>query len=345
MCKTLKSFIALIAVAGLLPAVAANAKKGNKQARLKKEITRSEPAVLWRDPGNIASRDLYYGPGGKTDEPHTVFTFVKEDLKGTNPKFVVRDESGVEWKVKLGDEARPETAASRLVWAVGYFTNEDYFLPVIHVQRMPRLHRGQNLIASDGSIHNVRLKRYLDNEKKLGKWSWRHNRFSGTRELDGLRVMMALINNWDLSDENNSVYEEKQGTESRKIELHYMVSDLGASFGTAGATWGHHSKGVLKNYRKSKFVGKVTADYVDFGVPSRPALPYSLNPHMLLMYLHERWIGRRVPRSDARWIGRLLGELSSRQIRDAFRSAGYSPAEVDEFARLVEARIAELREL
>ena len=34
--------------------------------------------VLWRDPGDIATRDLFYGPGGKAQEPRGVFTFVEE---------------------------------------------------------------------------------------------------------------------------------------------------------------------------------------------------------------------------------------------------------------------------
>src|SRR5215467_11589787 len=65
--------------------------------------------VLWRQPTNIGSRDLFYGPGGEADAPHTVFTFVEEDLHGTQPKFEVKDENGVKWKVKMGLEARPET--------------------------------------------------------------------------------------------------------------------------------------------------------------------------------------------------------------------------------------------
>jgi hypothetical protein len=40
--------------------------------------------------------------------------------------------------VKLGSEARPETVASGLLWAVGYFANEDYFVPVLHVREMHR---------------------------------------------------------------------------------------------------------------------------------------------------------------------------------------------------------------
>ena len=75
--------------------------------------------MLWRDPADIASRNLFYGPGGKAHEPRGAFTFDKEDMSDTNhPKFDVVDEDGVKWRVKLGPEARPETVASRLVWGV-----------------------------------------------------------------------------------------------------------------------------------------------------------------------------------------------------------------------------------
>src|SRR5438477_1673493 len=121
-----------------------------------------QTVVLWRDPTDIASRDLFYGPGGEKHQPHGPFTFVKEDLDGTNPKFDVRDGNDVKWKVKLGEEARPETVATRLVWAAGYFADEDYFLPDMRVAEMPRrLQRGQKLVDPDGSVHNVRLKRHV----------------------------------------------------------------------------------------------------------------------------------------------------------------------------------------
>ena len=83
----------------------------------------------------------------------TSFTFEKEDLDGTNPKYIVRDDKGAKWKVKLGDEAKPETVASRIVWAAGYFSDEDYFLPSIRVQNIPSdLKRGRKLIGPDGTI-------------------------------------------------------------------------------------------------------------------------------------------------------------------------------------------------
>ena len=151
-------------------------------------------------------------------------------MNGTNPKFDVVDEDGVRWRVKMGVEAGPETAASRLVWAAGYFANEDYFMPVLHVQNMKHLRRGRNLVSADGTVHNVRLKRHLKDEKKIGTWSWAKNPFTGTPEWYRLRVLMAVMNNWDLKDRNNSVYL----TPDTPPEERYVVSDLGASFGSTG---------------------------------------------------------------------------------------------------------------
>ena len=49
--------------------------------------------------------------------------------------------------------------------------------------------------------HGARLKRDPDDLKKLGIWQWKNNPLQGTREFNGLRTLMAVINNWDLKDE------------------------------------------------------------------------------------------------------------------------------------------------
>jgi hypothetical protein len=213
------------------------------------------PGILWRNPADIQTRNLLFGSGGREHLPKGPFTFIKEDTDGTNPKFVIRDSNGVEWKVKLGQEAKPETVASRFVWAVGYLTTDDYFLPILHLQNKPaHLSRGQKFMSADGSFSGVRLKRDDKDEKKAGIWQWRESPVAQTREFNGLRVLMALINNWDLKDVNNAVYVNK----SDKSKM-YVVSDLGASFGTTGLSWNQkHSKGNLNSYRNSKFVRKTT---------------------------------------------------------------------------------------
>ena len=335
-------FLAVV-LAGL-PAPAA-AKKKDKVPAAEGEITGGVLTVLWREPKNISSENLFYGSGGKQHEPHGPFTFIKEDLDGSNPKFVVEDANGVKWKVKLGDEARPETVVSRLVWAVGYHADWDYFMPRIQVKEMPtQLHRGQELVGPNGNLSNVRLKREPDGEKKIETWKWRDNPFRGTRELDGLRVLMAVVNNWDLKDENNAILEERlsQGGKERV----YEISDLGSSFGKNGLSRDRRvSKGDLEVYIRSKFIKKIRMDSVDFGTPRRADVVGVVNPREFFSRLHLRWIGRNIPREDARWMGAELAQLSPDQIRDAFRAAGYSPHEVDGFTTVVEARIAELNKL
>jgi len=333
-------FLAVV-VLGVSGAETANARHAGLRA--KGHIAGNAPAVLWRKPVDIASRDLFYGPGGQEHQPHEPYTFLKEDLDGTSPKFDVEDRDGVKWKVKLGEEARPEIVASRLVWAVGYFASEDYFLATLRAGDLPaHLHRGQNFVAPDGSVRNVRLKREAS-EKKIAIWRWRRNPFTGTRELNGLRVVMALINNWDLKDVNNVVYEQKDEAEPKHI---YEVNDLGASFGTTGRSWSRvKSKGNLHAYRHSSFISKVTPSYVNFRVPTRPAFIHFFEVPEFVSRLRMRWIGRHIPRADVQWIGGILARLSPDQVRAAFLAAGYSVDEVEGFLKVIEARIAELNQL
>ncbi|MCU1334995.1 MAG: hypothetical protein JWO19_576 [Bryobacterales bacterium] len=304
-------------------------------------------AVLWRDPAG-ARRDLFYGIGGKGHAPTgESFAFVKEDLDGSNPKFLVQDSAGVKWKVKLGAEAEPEVAASRLVWAAGYFTDEDYFLAKIRVAGVPeKLHRGRELVASDGTMRKVRLKREGEDRKKIGIWKWKEAPFAGTREFNGLRVLMALINNWDVKDENNAVYRAKSGSQAESREEIYLVSDLGASFGTNGIVRGvERSRGNLDSYLTSAFIKKATPDFVDFATPARAPWQVMGKPARYLDRLHLLWIGEKVPRNDAKWMGQLLAQLSPQQIRDAFRAAGFSEADVEGFADTMKYRIGELAAL
>ena len=326
--------------------VAGTSQEKTNTPEAKGTITATGPAVLWRSPEDIASRNLLYGSGAKQNEPHPPFTFLNEDLDGTSPKFEVRDQDEVKWKVKLGAEARSETVAARFLWAVGYFTDEVYFIPNTRIEEMPRhLKRGQSLVESGGVVRNVRLERE-PRGKKIAAWKWRHNLFTGTREFNGLRIMMALINNWDLKDQNTAVYMGIDGDDPEDSQQTYMISDLGASFGAPGRAWPmSKSRNNLEQYSHSMFITKVTPEYVDFQAPARPALLYAFGLPQFIMRLRLRWIGNQVPRADAKWMGQLLAQLSPDQIRDAFRAAGYSTQEVDGFSKVMETRIAELTQL
>jgi hypothetical protein len=301
----------------------------------------SHHPILWREPTDIESRNLYFGPGGSRHQPQPPFTFDRENLNGTNPKFVVRDVNGVKWTIKLGEEARPETVASRLVWAAGYFSDTEYFLPAVQVEGMPtHVHRGEAAIGPGGTMTNARFKHEIG--KKIGTWDWRDNPFANTRPLNGLRVLMAIINNWDLKDVNNAVRQNPNSPQ----DLIYEVSDLGASFGSAGRERTRAaSKDNLDAYRHSRFIDGFTPTSVDFDVPRRPALILLVDPRDFFGRLGLRWIGRDIPREDARWMGGLLARMTPDQLRDAFSAGGYRGDEVDGLITVLSERIARLNAL
>jgi hypothetical protein len=296
-------------------------------------------AVIWRDSGRVASLNLLYGAGGLRHAPNPkgTFAFLKEDTLATSPKFDVVDEQGVEWKVKLGQEPQSETAAARFLWAAGYFVDEDYYLPEFTVTGAPKLHRGQEFVSPDGTIHGARLERKLTDVEKQGTWDWFENPFVHTRELNGLRIMMSLLNNWDLKDVNNSIY-------ATAGQRRYVVTDLGASFGNTGNSL-TRSKSAPQEYADSKFVEKTTSASVDFVLHSRPFFLTAVDVPNYQMRTRIEAVTKAIPRADAKWLGRRLSLLSDTQIGDGFRAGGYTADEVAIYTRAVRNRITQLNAL
>lgn len=335
--RTALKWCAILTLALAALSVGVTAQK--KDTSAEKADAAQLPERIWRDPGDPASLDLTFGAGGKAraPDPTGTFTFVTEDPAATSPKFEVVDGHGVEWRVKLGPESQAETAATRFLWAAGYFTDEDYYLAEFTVKGLPTLRRGQQFVSSGGIVHGARLERKRTTVKKLGDWDWFHNPFLGQRELNGLRVMMALLNNWDLKKDNNSVYVVDG-------ERHYAISDAGATFGKTGDKM-TRSKGVPKHYEGSTFIAKSTPDFIDFVLHSRPVF---LSVFAICNYCErtrmER-ITKHIPRDDAKWLGQRLSALTDRQIRDAFRAAGYGAGDVETLTRTIRQRIAALEAL
>jgi hypothetical protein len=157
---------------------------------------------------------------------------------------------------------------------------------------------------------------------------------------------MAVINDWDLKDVNNAIRARTDRSGAVPDERVYEVKDLGGTFGSTGLErTPAQSDGNLERYARSRFIKKVTPAYVDFAVPRRAAWIVLANPREFLMRLRLRWIGRHIPRQDAKWMGGLLARLSPQQIRDAFRAAGYSDPDIDRFSTILRSRIEQLNEL
>jgi hypothetical protein len=327
--------VLLLSLAGL--SACATAQK--QDAGLGKAGTATLSERIWRDPGDIASLDLMYGAGGKAHapDPRGTFTFVSEDAGASSPKFDVTDGRGVEWKVKLGQESQSETAATRFLWAAGYFVDEDYFVAELRVKGLPTLQRGGEFVSPGGIVHGARLERKRTTAEKVGDWDWFENPFLGHRELNGLRVMMALMNSWDLKEVNNAIYVVGG-------ERHYAISDAGAAFGKTGKA-GTRSKGDPRDYADSKFVAEINPTSVDFVLHSRP---FFLSAVAISNYRERsrmEQITKDIPRADAKWLGQRLSKLTDRQIRDGFRAAGYGPGDVNILTKAIRRRIAALKAL
>src|SRR5262245_60648690 len=127
------SFALLLSASGLLYAQdPANLTQAEKDKQIIDVLKGT--SSLWRDPGAIESLNLLHGASGPEHAPACNLVFVKEDTVGATPKFEVKDENGVHWKVKLGKEAQSETAATRLLWAAGYYVDPAYYFPEIRVE-------------------------------------------------------------------------------------------------------------------------------------------------------------------------------------------------------------------
>lgn len=310
--------------------------------RSKASNERAARSLIWRNPGNIASRDLLWGAGSPELAPVGPFTFVEEDKSGESPKFVVHDARGDEWTVKLGPEAQAETVSTRLVWAVGYFAEEAYYFDEVRVDRMAQLSRGRDFVFGD-LVRGARFEPKRSNMKRGSTWDWRKNPFDDTRELDGLKVLMILLNNFDARAENNRViYVNGQA--------HYYVTDLGATLGRAGGLGGTRTKNDLADFLSTKFVRDVDArdGVVEFDYDTRPSGLGHLSVLQPFYYrgeVNKEKAMRGIPVAHARWIGSLLAQLSDEQLRSAFRAAGYSESIRESYVASLRERINQLTEL
>ncbi len=280
----------------------------------KKKHAGNGTPVLWQDPGDISSRDLFYGPGGQEMQPDlSHVTFVRDETGGYSKKYRVQDGAGRVWVAKLSKEAQPETAASRLVWAIGYKTEITYLVPEVTIE-------------GKGTFKNVRFEARSKDIKRLDNWMWGVNPFFGSREYQGLKVMMVVLDNWDIKDTNNKILRVRDADTGGE-ELDYIISDLGATFGKTGGALSR-TRNEPEDYAKAKFIKGVKHGRVEF------------------YYSGKRGdLFKDITVEQARWLGEMLSRLSDQQINDAFRAANYNQAEIGLLSRAFKGRVTELTTL
>jgi hypothetical protein len=268
--------------------------------------------VMW-EPVDPSTLDLYAGPGGESMRPDlSRIEFIEEETGGHNKKYRVKDGSGRTWVAKLGIEAKPETVAVRLLYGLGYKTEINYFVPKV-------------TIPGKGTFEDVRFEARPDNVKRLDEWKWKENPFVGTKELQGLKMMMVFMNNWDVLDLQNKVLQVGD-------QQHYIVSDLGRTFGRLG---NNNFPLVYRLGRRTGSPGHYTeTDFVEKVDDGEVKLAYKGK---------NRGLFEGFTVEDANWLADRFQNLTDKKIADAFRAANYTPEEIDIYVEAVRRRISELQ--
>lgn len=298
---------------------------------------RASRHVLWRDPGVVEDLDLAAGPGGADGRPAPPFIFVEEHGRGTSPSLTVLDARGRRWRVKWGEEVQSETFAVRLAWAAGYFAEITHYLAEGTIAGARDLQRASSCLDGEGRFTAARFE--LEDPRARGhweehSWAWNDNPFVGTPQLNGLKILVMLLSNWDSKDQrdvargsNTAIFEYESSRWKR--EARYLITDWGGSMGRWGTLPGTRANWDPDAFESQTpaFVTGVTDGIVSFGYTGQRTGDVSS--------------GIRV--EDVRWLMQYLGRISDAQILDALRASGAKAEESTRYAAALRERIEQLR--
>lgn len=275
--------------------------------------TPAQMAELWVEPQ--AGRDLFWGIGGQklAPDPKGRYTVIEMKRGGFSRGYTVKDEREREWSAKFPPEAAPEVVTSRIIWAIGYHQPPVYYLAEWQASKAtsPNPQLPARFRERTPDFHG------LDTD---GTWSYYHNPFVGTRQLNGLLTLQAMLGNSDLKDAQNATYALKEPVEGAR--RWYVARDLGQTFGRTGTL--DPPRGDPDVFEKTAFIRGVENGFVRFEYHGR-----------------HRALFDRITPADVRWVCERLSRLTDQQLRDAFRAGGYPQVTADRFVSTLKRKIAE----
>jgi len=240
----------VIAVVGLVACTATPVK-----STLPGPPTPAQLAELWIQPDR--GRDLFNGVGGARLAPDVSATYTVVDMKrtGFSRGYTLKGPDDAEWSAKFPPEAGPEVTASRILWGIGYHQPPIYYVAKWNAAEAPSPNPQlpARFRAKSPNLHGL---------EGNDSWSYYRNPFVGTREMNGLLVIQAMLGNSDLKDEQNVLYELKEAFDGAK--RWYVARDLGQSFGRTGVI--DAPRGDPAVFEQTPFIlgvtnGKVRFDY------------------------------------------------------------------------------------
>lgn len=279
--------------------------------------TAAQMAELWIEPER--NRDLFWGVGGKrlAPDPNARYTVIEIKRTGYSRGYTVTSPGDREWSAKFPPEASTEVIASRMFWGAGYHQPPIYYLPEWHAESAPSPNPQLPARFREKSpdLHG------LDSD---ASWSYYENPFVGTRQMNGMLVLHAMLGNSDLKDAQNALYTLEKPFDG--ASRWYVARDLGQTFGRTGAL--DPPRGDVVVFEETPFIRGVANGKVHFEYQGR----------------HKELFENITP-ADVGWICDRLAALSDQQLTDAFRAGGYPKSLADRFIRRLKQKIAEGRAL
>ena len=277
------------------------------------EPTPAQLAQLWVQPER--GRDLFHGVGGKRLSPDPAATYTVIEIKrgGFSRGYTVTGPGDREWSAKFPPEAGTEVVASRIHWGIGYHQPPIYLL--------------RDWTAVGATSPNPQLPaRFREKDPALhgldagDSWSYYENPFVGTRQMNALLVLQAMLGNSDLKDAQNVIYSLDREFEGAR--RWYVARDLGQTFGRTGVI--DAPRGDIEVFEETPFIRGVEDGKVRFDYRGRhKALFENIRP------------------ADVRWLCERLDALTDAQWDDAFRAGGIDSRAAERFVRRMKQKIAE----
>jgi hypothetical protein len=293
--------------------------------------------VLWRSPRQGETLDMSGGPGGTDFIPAPPFRLLEEHEGGSQPCVSVEDARGRRWRVKWGDEVRSENFAVRVAWACGYFAETTYFVAEGIIDGAKDLTRARARIDDQCRFADARFELDDPAVKKLFEehgWAWNDNPFVGTPELQGLKILVMLLSNWDTKDRrdvargsNTAIFEHRLPGVRR--EARYLITDWGGSMGRWGSnvvTRGRWDPAGFED-QTPQFVTSFEEGIVKFG------------------YTGQRTedVAAGITVDDVRWLCRSLARITDAQLVSALHASGANDEEASRFSGAIRNRIEQLK--
>lgn len=225
--------------------------------------------------------------------------------------------------------------ASRLLYATGYLAEPSYYVASGVIAGAHNLKRAKAFIAKDGNFSRARFKLH---DKTLARvddktWTWVDNPFSGSHELNGLKVLMMLTSNWDAKDardgkgSNTSVY---SGKSSVGTEFFYSFDDWGATMGKWGGFFGRDKWDPDGYRRQSKSFARMGASQrIEWGYRGK----------------HGKEVTAGISPEDVRWLLTYLAPVTDEYLRAGLRASGASEAQINAYVPSIRGRIEQLRRI